>query len=92
LNIDKLKTILAGWILESYIEGDLSVDPKYYILWSPEELEEINKDYQLQEFVPKFVTLGGNGRGELLVVNVEGEVFCHRYGAGYSNKSSTKPA
>ncbi|EIU7849065.1 hypothetical protein L3I74_000839 [Vibrio parahaemolyticus] len=73
--LDELKKVLAEWISEGYIEGDLLVEPEWYVLWQPEELEEINKDYQLEEYAPGFVTFGGNGGGELLVINDVGEVF-----------------
>lgn len=75
MNIEALKQILQSWIAEGYVEGELSVEPEWYVLWHPEEIEEFNRDYQLPECAPGFVTFGGNGGGELLVVNDEGEVF-----------------
>ncbi|AVI67593.1 hypothetical protein CKQ84_17960 [Shewanella sp. WE21] len=75
MNIEALKQILQSWIAEGYAEGELSVEPEWYVLWHPEEIEEFNRDYQLPEYAPGFVTFGGNGGGELLVVNDEGEVF-----------------
>ncbi|WP_232732264.1 hypothetical protein [Pseudoalteromonas spongiae] len=44
-------------------------------MWRPEELEEFNRDYQLAEYAPRFLTFGGNCGGELLVINESGEVF-----------------
>ncbi|KAB0548919.1 hypothetical protein F7R01_15950 [Pseudomonas argentinensis] len=75
MNIEELKKILHSWIGEGYIEGELLVQPEWYVLWQPEEVEESNRDYQLSEYAPGFVTFGGNGAGELLVVNEQGEVF-----------------
>ncbi|ABX48904.1 SMI1/KNR4 family protein [Shewanella baltica] len=75
MNIEALKQILQSWINEGYAEGELSVEPEWYVLWHPEEIEEINRDYQLPEYAPGFLTFGGNGGGELLVVNDVGEVF-----------------
>ena len=75
MNIEVVKQTLKSWIDEGYIEGELSVDPEWYVLWRPEELEEINRDYELQEYAPDFISFGGNGGGELLVVNDQGEVF-----------------
>jgi len=75
MNRDALKLILSEWLSEGYQEGELSVDPSWYILWRPEELDELNKDYELEEYAPGFVTFGGNGGGELLVVNSTGSVF-----------------
>ena len=73
--ISKLKQVLAEWIAEGYIEGELTLEPECYVLWQPDELEEINQDYQLCEFAPEFITFGGNGGGELLVINDKEEVF-----------------
>jgi hypothetical protein len=75
MNIEVVKQILESWIDEGYIEGELSVEPEWYVLWRPEELEEFNRDYELTEYAPGFITFGGNGGGELLVVNDQGEVF-----------------
>ena len=75
MNIDIIKQTIQFWIDEGYIEGELSVEPEWYILWRPEELEEFNGEYQLPEYAPGFVAFGGNGGGELLVVNEIGEVF-----------------
>jgi len=75
MNIEEIKQILASWINEGFIEGELSVEPEWYVLWQPEEIEEINKDYELSKYAPGFISFGGNGGGELLVVNQKGEVF-----------------
>lgn len=75
MDIEAIKQILQSWIDEGFIEGELSVEPEWYVLWRPEEIEEFNRDYQLSEYAPGFLTFGGNGGGELLVVNGAGEVF-----------------
>ncbi|QYJ82010.1 hypothetical protein [Shewanella aegiceratis] len=75
MNIDAIKKVLKSWINEGFLEGELSVEPEWYVLWHPDELEEFNRDYQLAEYVPGFLTFGCNGGGELLVVNELGEVF-----------------
>jgi len=75
MNIEVIKQIIKSWLHEGYAEGELSVEPEWYILWRPEELEEINRDYELQVYAPGFISFGGNGGGELLVVNAQGEVF-----------------
>ena len=75
MNIDSIKQTLKSWLDEGFLEGELTVEPEWYVLWHPEELEEFNRDYQLAEYAPGFLTFGGNGGGELLVVNESGEVF-----------------
>ncbi|MBC3882843.1 hypothetical protein H8K35_14975 [Undibacterium sp. LX40W] len=74
MHIEALKEILCSWIEEGFLEGELSVDPGWYVLWLPVELEELNQGYQLSEFAPGFIAFGGNG-GELLALNQVGEVF-----------------
>lgn len=75
MNIAEIKETLNAWINEGFIEGELAVDPEWYVLWKPEELEAFNREYELAEYAPGFITFGGNGGGELLVVNEEGAVF-----------------
>lgn len=75
MNIEGIKLLLQSWIEEGFIEGKLSTEPEWYVLWHPDELEEFNKDYQINLYAPGFITFGSNGGGELLVVNKIGEVF-----------------
>ena len=75
MNIEVIRKILKSWLEEGFLEGELTVEPEWYVLWRPEELEEFNRDYQLAEYAPGFLTFGGNGGGELLVANEAGEVF-----------------
>ncbi|WP_226876968.1 SMI1/KNR4 family protein [Microbulbifer hainanensis] len=75
MNLDGIKKTLLAWLNEGFLEGELSVEPEWYVLWRPEEVEEFNQDYQLAEYAPGFITFGGNGGGVLLVVNERGEVF-----------------
>ena len=60
---------------EGYLEGELSVDPLWYIIWEPENLEEYNKDYELSEYLPGYTAFGSNGSNELLVVDGSGTVY-----------------
>ncbi len=76
MDIEVLRQTICSWINEGFVEGELSVKPEWYVLWQPEELEEFNQDYQLSDYAPGFVAFGGNGGGELLVVNDASEVFC----------------
>lgn len=75
MRIEEIKQTLQSWIDEGFIEGELSVEPEWYVLWRPEEIEEFNLDYQLSEYAPGFLTFGGNGGGEILVVNNSSQVF-----------------
>ncbi|MDH5654232.1 MAG: hypothetical protein OEZ39_20445 [Gammaproteobacteria bacterium] len=60
---------------EGFVEGELSIDPLWYIIWEPENLEEYNKDYKLAEYLPGYIAFGSNGGNELLVVDGSGTVY-----------------
>ena len=60
---------------EGYIEGELIIDPLWYIIWEPENLNEYNIDYELSEYAPDFTAFGSNGANELLVVNTSGSIY-----------------
>ncbi|SRR6266404_9898902 len=44
--------------------GEGFVGEDYLILWRIEELEEFNRDYEVQEYVPGLLLIGSNGGGE----------------------------
>jgi hypothetical protein len=56
-------------------EGGLSVDPGWFQLWSPDEVEGLNRDYQVQEFIPGLFGFGSSGGGELLAFDEAGRIF-----------------
>lgn len=60
---------------EGYIEGELSVDPLWYVIWEPENITEYNNDYELSKYAPGFTSFGSNGGNELLVVDESGLVY-----------------
>ena len=60
---------------DGYIEGELSVNPLWYVIWEPENLAEYNRDYELARYLPGFTAFGSNGGGELLVVDKSGAVY-----------------
>ncbi|MDH5395564.1 MAG: hypothetical protein OEW97_04770 [Gammaproteobacteria bacterium] len=72
MNIKEEVKSLRG---EGYLEGGLSVDPLWYIIWEPENIDEYNTDYELSKYAPGFTAFGSNGGNELLVVNEVGAVF-----------------
>jgi hypothetical protein len=53
----------------------LSVDPGWFQLWSPTEIEQLNRDYHVEEFAPGFIGFGSSGGGELLAFDAGGRVF-----------------
>jgi hypothetical protein len=60
---------------EGYIEGELFVNPLWYIIWEPENIAEYNKDYELDKYAPGFTAFGSNGGNELSVVDEKGAVY-----------------
>jgi hypothetical protein len=51
------------------IEGTV-VNGSYLQLWKAEELSELNKNYQVEKFVPGMYLIGGNGGGEALGIDL----------------------
>lgn len=47
-------------------EGPLGVEPGWFQLWPAEEVLELNRGYQVNEYVPGLFGFGSNGGGELL--------------------------
>ena len=56
-------------------EGGLSVQPLWFQLWPPGDIEQLNSDYHVQEFAPGFLGFGSNGGGDLLAFDAGGRVF-----------------
>jgi hypothetical protein len=56
-------------------EGGLSVQPLWFQLWPLTKVEQLNQDYNVQEFAPGFLGFGSNGGGELLAFDADDKVF-----------------
>lgn len=54
-------------------EGDIG--ESWLILYPIEELQEVNDDYEIQEYLPGNIIIGSNGGGELYGINSEGYYF-----------------
>ncbi len=55
-------------------EGALSVEPGWFQLWSPDEVERWNREYHVEEFAPGFLGFGSSGGGEMLAFDADGRV------------------
>ena len=66
-----LEFIALYGAVESFTEGE----PGYVELWLPQDIAENNKDIQIEEFAPGFLAFAGNGGGEILAFNSQGEIF-----------------
>jgi hypothetical protein len=51
-------------------EGDLAVDPGWVSFWPAEEVIDLNKGYEVSEYLPGFFGFGSNGGGELLAFKI----------------------
>ena len=60
---------------EGYVEGELSVDPLWYIIWEPENIIDYNNDYEVSKYAPGFTAFGSSGGNELLIVDAKGIVY-----------------
>jgi hypothetical protein len=56
-------------------EGGLTVDPGWFQLWPPDEVEHWNRAYQVAVFAPGFLGFGSSGGGEFLAFDIEGRVI-----------------
>ena len=55
-------------------EGGLSVEPGWFQLWPPDEIEELNRNYEVQQYAPGFLGFGSSGGDEMLAFNKHGAV------------------
>lgn len=67
---------------EQYIEfmrkhngGEGDIGETWFILFPLEELQEINDDYEIEEFLPGHIIIGSNGGGELYGIDKDGNYF-----------------
>ena len=52
-------------------EHDMGFD-----LWKVDDIDEINKGYEVPEFLPSYIGIGSNGGGEMLAVEfATGKIF-----------------
>jgi hypothetical protein len=48
-------------------EGDLGVEPGWFVVWPAEEALVATGEYELPKYLPGYFAFGGNGGGELFV-------------------------
>lgn len=56
-------------------EGGLSVDSGWFQLWATAEIEQLNRNYHVEEFAPGFFGFGSSSDSELLAFDAGGRVF-----------------
>jgi hypothetical protein len=75
MNMQLPKQFLAFLQNSKPKEGELSVDPWWYQIWPTEEIEELNKSYEVVTNAPSFIGFGSSGGGEMLAFNATGQVY-----------------
>lgn len=55
-------------------EGGLSVEPGWFQLWEPSEIEHLNREYRVSEFAPGFLGFGSSGGGEMLAFDAKARI------------------
>ena len=55
--------------LKELQDNEIFTDSGYIELFPFDELEEINKEYETQKYVPNFITIGTNGSGVGIFIN-----------------------
>jgi hypothetical protein len=61
----------SGGVVEGFTEGM----PGYIALWPLDEIETNNKELEVEKYAPGFLGFGGDGGGELLAFDKEGNVY-----------------
>lgn len=64
--LDLPRAYLAFFEQSNGGDGDLGIAPGWLSLWSIEEVLGLNRDYEVQQWIPGFFGFGTNGGGELL--------------------------
>jgi hypothetical protein len=52
-------------------EGDLGIEPGWFVVWPAEEALKTTKEYGLPAYLPGYFTFGSNGGGELFVFELQ---------------------
>lgn len=77
--IEKINEVLLP---KDYVEfmkkhngGEGDIGETWLILYPLEELQEINDDYEIEQFLPNHIIIGSNGGGELYGIDGKGNYF-----------------
>ena len=61
--------------MKKHSGGEGDIGETWLILYPLEELQEINDDYEIEEFLPGHIIIGSNGGGELYGIDNKGNYF-----------------
>src|SRR5574344_848390 len=78
-DIDKINNVTLP---KQYLEfmkrhngGEGDIGESWFVLYRLEELQEINDDYEIAEYLPDHIIIGSNGAGELYGIDIDGNYF-----------------
>lgn len=81
-NGEVIKKINEVELPEDYVEfmkkhngGEGDIGEAWLVLYSLEELQEINDDYEIEQFLPDHIIIGSDGGGELYGIAGKGNYF-----------------
>lgn len=81
-NGEVIKKINEVELPEDYVEfkkkhngGEGDIGEAWLVLYSLEELQEINDDYEIEQFLPDHIIIGSDGGGELYGIDGKGNYF-----------------
>ena len=55
--------------------GDLPDFALYFEIWPEEEMEQLNREYQVETYAPGFYGFAGDGGGEMYAFGPDGAVY-----------------
>jgi hypothetical protein len=55
--------------------GDLPDFPLYFEIWPEEEMEQWNREYQVEKYAPGFYGFAGDGGGEMYAFGPDGAIY-----------------
>ena len=77
--IDKVNNVVLPLqyidFMKQHNGGEGDIGETWLILFPIDELQEINEEYCIEEFLPNHIIIGSNGSGELYGIDADGEYF-----------------
>jgi hypothetical protein len=55
--------------------GELPDFPLWFEIWPPEEMDQWNRDYEVQKYAPGFYGFAGDGGGEMYAFGPDGRIY-----------------
>ena len=56
------------------LEGELNIEPGWFSLWPLDQVEKLNRQYEVTQSLPTYIGFGSNGGGELFAFEEKHQV------------------